>query len=382
MTNLQKYTIASTLRGSMWWLAVGPLYFMERGLTIEQVYYIVAAFSVAVVIFEFPTGILADRFSHKGSVVWSGMFGSVLQFLLIIPAGFYFYLTIFILVGLSSSMRSGSNVAVLHKISDNFQRDLSRIKTIGFIWIALTTFIGGWLFTINIIFPYLLNGLSMLLAAIIFNQIKVKNNFQGKKSEFGNIYKIAFGSLKHLKNHRKLRGLVLMTSAFLATFFSYKYFLPVLFNVKNIPIIYLSTVMSMSILFMAMGTAITSTKYYIRLKYTIPLLLLGTLLLGFVNQIFTLALVIWSIHFLRGMFAVRTTVLVNKYAKDSIRASIMSLKSLITRVFMAIYMLMVGKILGIWSFEVLLVATFGILGVFVVYFVWSVTSTSRKSIKS
>ncbi len=381
MTNLQKYTIASTLQGSMWWLAVGPLYFMERGLTIEQVYYMVAAFSVAVVIFEFPTGVLADRFSHKQSVVWSGLIGALFQFAYIIPAGFYFYLTIFILVGISSSMRSGSNVAVLHAISNNFQRDLSRVRTIGFIWIALTTFIGGWLFTINIILPYLLNGLSMFLAAVIFNQIKVKNNFQGKKSEFGNIYKIAFGSLKHLKSHKKLRGVVLMTSAFLATFFSYKYSLPTLFDLKDIPIIYLSTVMSSGGLFLAMGTVITSTKYYIRLKYTIPLLLLATLLLGSVNQLFTLALVVWGIFFLRGMFTVRTTVLVNKYTKNAIRASIMSLKSLITRIFMAIYMLMIGKILGIWSFEVLSVVTFGILSIFVVYFVWTARSTSQKFIK-
>ncbi len=342
----------------------------------------ISAFSISMVIFEFPTGVLADRFSHKQSVVWSGLIGALFQFAYIIPAGFYFYLTIFILVGISSSMRSGSNVAVLHSISNNFQKDLSRVKTIGFVWIALTSLIGGWLFTINIILPYLLNGLSMLLAAVIFNQIKVKNNFQGKESEFGNIYKIAFGSLKHLKNHKKLRGVVLMTSAFLATFFSYKYSLPTLFDIKNIPISYLSTVMSLGVLFLAVGTAITSTKYYIRLKYTIPLLLLVTLLLGFVSQIITLALVVWSIHFLRGIFTVRTTVLVNKYAKDSIRASIMSLKSLITRIFMSVYMLMVGKILGIWSFEVLSVVTFGILGVFVVYFVWTATSASRKFAKS
>ena len=378
MTNLQKYTISAVLRGSMWWMAVGPLYFMARGLTMEQVYYMIAAFSVAMVIFEFPTGVLADRFSHKKSVVLSGIMGGILQLMYIVPAGFYYYLFIFVLVGLASSMRSGSNTAVLHSISNNFQKDLSRARTLGFIWISFTTLLGGWLFTINIIWPYLLNGFSMFLAAIIFSRIKVKKTFRKNDTEHGNIYKIAMGSLSHLKNHKRLKGIVFMSSMFLATFFSYKYTLPVLFDVKNIQIIYLSTVMSLGGLFLAIGTAMTSTKYYIRLKYTIPLLLLVTLLLGFVNQLATLALIAWSIHFLRGMFTVRTTVLVNKYAKDSIRASVMSLKSLITRIFMSIYMLMIGKILGIWSFEVLSVVTFGILGVFVVYFVWTARSVGRK----
>ena len=381
MTNLQKYTIASVLRGSMWWMAVGPLYFMTRGLTMEQVYIMISAFSVSMVIFEFPTGVVADRFSHKKSVVWSGFLGAILQFAYIIPAGFYFYLIIFILVGLSSSMRSGSNVAVLHKISNNFQKDLSKVRTINFIWISITTLVGGWLFTINIILPYVLNGLSMLLAAILFNRIKVKNNFKkNNKSEFGNIYKIAGGSLKHLKRHKKLRGIVLVSSMFLATFFSYKYFLPVLFDVKNIPIIYLSTVMSLSTIFLALGTALSSTKYYIRLKYTIPLLLLLTLLLGFMNKIFTLALVVWGIYFLRGMFSVRSTVLVNKYSKNAIRASVMSLKSLTTRILMALYMLLVGKILGFWSFEALSVITFSILSVFVLYFMWTNVESRKLSL--
>ena len=139
----------------------------------EQVYYIIAAFSVAMVIFEFPTGVLADRFSHKKSVILSGLLGGIFQLMYIVPAGFHYYLAVFVLVGLSSAMRSGSNTAVLHAISNNFQKDLSRVRTIGFIWISFTTLVGGWLFTINIILPYLLNGLSMFLAAIIFSRIKV-----------------------------------------------------------------------------------------------------------------------------------------------------------------------------------------------------------------
>jgi MFS family permease len=379
MTNLQKYTISSVLRGSMWWMAVGPLYFMARGLTIEQVFIMISAFSVSMVAFEFPTGVLADRFSHKKSVVLSGLLGTIFQFAYIVPAGFYYYLGIFVLVGLASSMRSGSNVAVLHSISNNFQKDLARVRTIGFIWISFTTLVGGWLFTINIILPYILNGLSMLIAAILFSRIKLTKNTTNKKTaEPGNVYKIAIDSLRHLKNHKKLKGVVLMSSIFMATFFSYKYSLPVLFDVKNIQITYLSTVMSLSTLVLALGTFLAATKYYIRLKYSIIILLLGNLMLGFSSNVFVLAGVIFGIYFLRGMFTVRTIVLTNKYAKDAIRASIMSLKSLVTRGMMTVYMLIVGKILGIWSFEVLSVFTFAILSIFVLYFIWTAISPSRK----
>jgi len=369
----------------MWWMAIGPLYFMARGLSVEQVFIMISAFSISMVVFEFPTGVLADRFSHKRSVVLSGFFGAIFQFAYIVPAGFHYYLVIFILVGLASSMRSGSNTAVLHSISNNFQKDLAKVRTIGFIWISFTTLLGGWLFTFNIILPYILNGISMLIAALLFSRIKLSKNATNKKiTESGNVYKIAVDSLRHLKNHKKLKGIVLVSSVFMATFFSYKYSLPILFDAKNIQITYLSTVMSLSTLFLALGTFLAATKYYIRLKYSIILLLLGTLFLGFSNNLFVLTGIVLGIYLLRGMFTVRTVVLTNKYSKDSIRASIMSLQGLITRAMMSIYMILLGKILGIWSFEVLSVVTFAILSIFVLYFVWTVvtSSGSQKSIKS
>jgi MFS family permease len=365
----------------MWWMAVGPLYFMARGLTIEQVYIMISAFSISMVVFEFPTGVLADRFSHKTSVIWSGIFGAFLQFAYVIPAGFYFYLIIFILVGLSSSMRSGSNVAVLHKISNNFQKDLSTARAIGLIWIAVTTLLGGWLFTINIILPHILNGISMFLAGILFSRIKISKDIKtNKRKEYANVYEIAIGSLRHIKKHKKLRGIVFLSAMFLATFFSHKYIFPVLFEVRNIPIVYLSTVISLAGLFLALGTFLAATKYYIRLKYSIPVLLLATILLGFSKNVFTLAGIVFVIYFLRGVFTIRTTVLINNYSKDSIRASVMSLRSLLARIFMAIYMLVAGRILGIYSPEVLSIFTFAMLCIFVVYFVWTNVESKKLSL--
>ncbi len=133
MTNLQKYTISQVLRDSMWWMAVGPLYFMARGLTLDQVYIMISAFSVSMVIFEFPTGVIADKFSHKKSVIISGILGTIVQFLFMAPANFYFYTGLFILADLFSALRSGSDIATLHKLSNNFQKDLSKIKTISFL---------------------------------------------------------------------------------------------------------------------------------------------------------------------------------------------------------------------------------------------------------
>ena len=76
LTNLQKYTIAQVAGRSMWWFAIAPLYYIERGLTMEQVLIMLSVFSVMIVLAEYPTGIIADAFSHKKSVI-AGMLSYV-----------------------------------------------------------------------------------------------------------------------------------------------------------------------------------------------------------------------------------------------------------------------------------------------------------------
>ncbi|HIP49290.1 MAG TPA: MFS transporter [Lutibacter sp.] len=379
MTNLQKYTISQVLRTSNWWMAIGVLYFMERGVTIQEFFILSSVFSLCMVILEFPTGVIADKFSHKKSVIIGSSISILSQLAFSVPADFYFYLGAFIVASLGATMKSGSDIAVLHKISNNFEKDLARIKTINFIWIFFTTLVGGWLYTIDIRIPYTLTALTTFVSVLFFVKIKVDSN--NKLNRGSNIYQVARKSIKLLGNHERLRGVILLSGGFTAFFFSYKWFLPMLFEAKGISIIHLSTVLAIGILMIALGTALSGSKYYLRLKYSIPVLLLLIFALGFTGGFWSLTIVTLGIYLLRGFFTNRMTVLVNKYAKDSIRASVMSLKSLITRVFMAIYMLMVGKILGIWSFEVLSVVTFAILSIFVLYFVWTVVTSNSQNLK-
>ncbi len=376
MTNLQKYTIAQVLRSSMWWMAIAPLYFLERGLTIEQFYLLPAIFSITMVVAEFPTGVLADKFSHKKAVIISGIGGILVQLAYAVPAHFYFYVVAFTVSGVVFAMNSGSDTAVLHKISNNFKKDLARVKTFTFIWIFFTTLIGGWLFTVNIIIPYLLSPITTFLAVLFFASIKVEDNNEPSKDS---VYKLAIKSLKHLKGHRRLRGIFLMGSGLSALFFSYKWLLPVLFEIKNISVTHLNITLSIGMLFLAVGTMLSGSKYYVKLKYSVPLMLALLLFLGFGNSLIILAGITWSFYFLIAFFSVRMTVLTNRYTEDSIRASIMSLQSLVTRTFMAIYMVLIGKILGIWSPEVLSVFTFAILSIFVLYFIWTVTMSRHKN---
>jgi MFS family permease len=360
LTNLQKYTFAQVIRHSTWWFAIAPLYYMERGLTMEQVFIMISIFSLVTVLAEYPTGIIADAFSHKKSIIIGSSFSVVIALLKAVPAGFYFYTILFVLSAISFAMKSGSDTAILHKISKNFKKDLAHINAINLVWNVVTVIIGAAAYKIHISLPYILSAVTMLISVFFIASIKIDDK---KNKKTGNIYKTATAGLKNLKKHRMLKVALLLSGVFVAFFYAIKWLVPTLLEVHNIDATVMGTILSVSILMLALSTKLSGTKYDIPLNYAIPFLLLGVLLLGFSSSVITITAAVMMIYFFRGFFTTNMTVLINKYSTDDIRASMLSLQSLVGRLCMAIYTFIGGKIIGLWSFSWLTIFTFIILSI-------------------
>ena len=61
-----------------------PLYFMMHGIGVGTVVMAQTFYSLAIVLLEVPTGVLADRFGHRKSVITSALIGP-LGLLVVIP---------------------------------------------------------------------------------------------------------------------------------------------------------------------------------------------------------------------------------------------------------------------------------------------------------
>ncbi len=366
LTNLQKYTFAQVIRHSTWWFAIAPLYYMERGLTMEQVLIMISVFSLATVLAEYPTGIIADTFSHKKSVILGSFFSAIIALLKSIPSGFYFYTTLFVLSAISFAMKSGSDTAILHRISKDFKKDLAHINAVTLVWNVVSVIIGATAYKIHISLPYILSAITMFISIFFIASIKIDDK-KNKKS--GNIYKTATAGIKNLKRYKILRFGLFFSGVFIAFFYAIKWLVPALLKIHNIDATVMGTILSVSILVLALSTKLSGTRYDVSLKFAVPILLISSLSLGFASNVFAITAIVMVIYFFRGFFTTHMTVLVNKYSTDDIRASMLSLQSLVGRLCMAIYTFIGGKIIGLWSFSWLSIFTFIILTMASVIFV-------------
>jgi MFS family permease len=92
-----------------------PLYFMMHGIGVGTVVLAQTFYSLAIVLLEVPTGVLADRFGHRKSVIASALIGP-LGLLVVIPwpniRGLFIS---YLLFGLSQALESGSKEALLYE---------------------------------------------------------------------------------------------------------------------------------------------------------------------------------------------------------------------------------------------------------------------------
>lgn len=67
--NILRYYAYSVLSNLLFFLPIDIIFFKERGLDLEQIFLIQTLFSVGVIVFEVPTGIIADHFGRKKSLL-------------------------------------------------------------------------------------------------------------------------------------------------------------------------------------------------------------------------------------------------------------------------------------------------------------------------
>ncbi len=355
MTNLRKFTIAYILYGSFWWGAIGPLYFLWRGLSMEELYALVAVYSLAVVLAEFPTGVLADRFSRKWSVIFGVFLLSIGNFLTALPGDFHYYLTIKIFMAIGTGMVSGSDVALLYGISDNFKRDYAKLKKYNFFFLFFFINAGTLAYRFLPWLPFVLSALSMLVAVFFYWGIKVKereiNKEEGDDVVNDNVYKLAIKSIREISKKKILRKIVILSTFFTGAFLNIKWFMAPLLDNNGIAVEEVGFIMSLGMVIMGGSAWIKEREIYWGLKYDILILLVVFGLLGFVNGRFMLLVLFALLFFARASFKIEIANMINKHIHKKIRSSVLSLENLISRFLAGLFIFFAGYIVGLWSFQ-------------------------------
>jgi len=321
------------------------IYFNEVGFTFTQLGIAWAVFSFVPILFEIPTGAVADIFGRKFSVVLGGILISIMLFLVIFAKEFYILLIIMALWGISQTLGSGSYDAWVidllkskkkDKLIHDFFIKFQSFGTLGVIISGLLASLAYKYLGINSL--WIISSISALIATIILI-FTTKENFKrhkvNLKKSFSRTIDISKKGIKFSIKHDVIKLLML------ASFFviisgavSSLSWQPFLKNI-GLPLEYLGVFYS-GMAFVLIGVPflqkpllklVKKEKYYLSLKVFLEIILL--LFVYFViSPMFAIILLILLAFLDELTPGVRITYF-NKFVPSKIRATVGSVNAMV-----------------------------------------------------
>lgn len=314
--------------------AVYVILFRLKGLSIFEISILLAIWAAFVVVFEIPTGALADKWNRKYMLV-IGMFSKAIGFLIWIFANnFLLFLLGFLFWSIQSTFCSGTQEALLYDTLKSFkkQKEYKKItgngNFYGSIAIGSSMIIGGFLSSISFNIVLVLSSFSMLismLAAYKFKEIKSKRTLT-QETKYVKLIKNAMR--RSVKNKTLLRLMLysLIVFALVGTLDEYD---QLFIGLVGVPLAFFGVWGSIRFGSEALGGKIAyKVEEYFKSKYTIYLLSLiaGISLLISISypSLFILPVYV-LIYFLISVSDVFVETELQKQIKTKERATIISI---------------------------------------------------------
>lgn len=143
---------ASFLQNVMLWLPIEKLFMTEIGFDAAAMGLMAAAYAAVVPLLEFPSGVLADRWSRRGVLVVSSISLTLTAAIGGASTGVPLYILSALVLGVYFAMFSGTLDAVVYDTvleetggSDDFERHLGRIRFVGSVALVISSLAGGLL---------------------------------------------------------------------------------------------------------------------------------------------------------------------------------------------------------------------------------------------
>ncbi|HZG57794.1 MFS transporter [Paenibacillus sp.] len=127
------------------------LYWEQRGMSIAEVVYTEIIYASTIVLFEIPTGALADRYGRKKLIVLAAALGCAEFLMLLYAETFWHFAVVVALAGVASAAASGSENALLYDSLDRagqasaFERKLGRLNALDLSASVAAALSGGFL---------------------------------------------------------------------------------------------------------------------------------------------------------------------------------------------------------------------------------------------
>lgn len=346
-----------------------------KGLSPAQALSIVGLSIFAKALSEVPTGVVADKFSRKFSIL-TGYTVLLIGWLgICITSGFLPILLFSVCLGIGGSFISGADDALLYDSlkelgeSDKFKAVYNLSSSIELVAFASTILLGGLLGGVNLYWPVLVNLMFITLSVVItFFLVEPSISRKGENIE-------QTGYLLHTKSSFKtifsktgigngLLGSFLSLALTLAVFKSTKNILSPILSQYSFTIPSIGLIVSVIILIKAIGGFLASktSKPGDEIKEAfvgLGICIIGLLLIAFVQiPLLQLSASVITIGF-DNIITTNLNTFINNKIESRQRSTILSLHSLFARTTEMIFLVGFGLVIDLYSINMVFLFTIG-----------------------
>ena len=224
-SNINLYYIFSFIGSIQFYGPVFALFFQSFSLNQTQILLFLSIYAISTILFEIPTGIFSDYIGRKKTLLISSILLSLCFFIFAFGDNYWYFAVAYLIMGLSSSFSSGTDQAFLYdtllnlKKENKFKEILGKSAFLENLAIIVSMALGGFLFTINHEFPYLLTAIIASLNIFIVLFFKEPQRIKSNKG----LLKHTLSSFKIFHKNKKLLMLslfsVITISAVVISFF-------------------------------------------------------------------------------------------------------------------------------------------------------------------
>lgn len=363
------YTVRA-LRSFMIVMPVIGIYFLEHGLGVRDIFVLQVIFSIAIVLFEVPSGYFADIFGRKVSIL-SGSLLATIGFLLYYAApGFTGFVIAEVTLALSVGFFSGAQSAFLydtlieHRRENEYPKFAGRFQSIGSLSEAFGAFgATALLLVFSVRTLFLVDAVLMAFAFLLAFTLKEPiQHEEQKKVRMLEAIRFATRENKRLKALNVFSGF-LGASTLTIVWFTQPYWQSLRIDVTYFGIMWASLMLSTSIASFFAHQLHGSVRFKTLFLWfgAAALLLYGALGL-FAGDLLTLAIfpLFWA---LRGFSAPLISDYANRECTSNMRATVLSINQLYTRLIFSALSPFLGWFADLWSFKAAFLASALTLGV-------------------
>jgi MFS family permease len=349
------------------------IYWQNQGLSIQDIFLLQVIFSVAIVLLEIPSGYFGDVFGRKGSLVLGVLMGTLGFFLYFLATSFTGFAIAEIALALSAAFLSGADSAFLYDTLQQFGVTQRHVKYQGRI-ISATKLseaiaaLASGLLLIYLSFKALFFAQFIVMALAIpivltMREPEIPVTTKKRKSII-EILRFA------LHENKKLLYLNIFSGVISASTLAMVWFAQPYWKELDVSIVYfgvmwagLNILVSISAFFAHKVESYVSFRTLFAIFAIAPLLLYGLLGIGVGLYALIIIPLFWI---LRGFFQPISLDYINRETDSSIRATVVSVSQLFSRLAFAIISPFLGWVADVWSLEVAFQASsliFGILAI-------------------